>query len=225
MDEISQGGGQPQSLPAVVGNLGVLAAGTATLSHSHVVEDIAGIDIEFLASVLDRDEAAVERTWFLEFPSNNAEPTYRRYPLELEGVEAMGAPSWLVVGEDGAVSVAADGMYACDYAQEAVVEGVAGTVLSDYYVTFTLYWPGGGSTATKVEYGTKSSNRKPATVDGAWGAAPTHTAEVMAAGSATPMAAASPYVYSSDTAFGGEVWRPSEGSVRITEHLTIKRIH
>lgn len=225
MDEIIEGGGQLQSLPAVIGNLGVLAAETAPLSHSHVVEDVAGIDIEFLASVLDRDEAAVERTWFLEFPSNNGNSTYRRYPMELEGVGAMGATSWLVVGEDGAVSVAADGVYACDYAQEAVVEGVAGTVLSDYYVTFTLYWPGGGSTATTVEYGTKSSNRKPATVDGAWSAEPTHTAEVMAAGSATPMAAASPYVYSSDTAFGGEMWHPSEGSVKITEYLTIKRIH
>lgn len=204
----------------------MLAAGTAPLSHSHVVEDIAGIDIEFLASVLDRDEAAVERTWFLEFPSNNGQSTYRRYPLELEGVEALVAPSWLVVGEDGAVSVASDGVYACDYAQEAVAEGVAGTVLRDYYVTFTLDFPGGGSANADVKYGSPSgNNKKPATVDGAWGARPTHTLEVMAAGSATPMAAASPYVHSSDTAFGGEMWSPSEGSVRITEHLTIKRIH
>ena len=42
MDEISQGGGQPQSLPAVMGDLGVLAAGKSPLEHFHAPEEILG---------------------------------------------------------------------------------------------------------------------------------------------------------------------------------------
>lgn len=62
MSEINQGGGQPQSLPAVVGDLGVLAAGKSPLEHSHAADEIMGFGDAARAASLPETVIDVDRS-------------------------------------------------------------------------------------------------------------------------------------------------------------------
>mgnify|MGYP000847163912 CR=1 FL=1 len=62
MDEIIEGGGQPQSLPAVVGDLGVLAAGKSPIEHSHAPEEILGFGDAAMAASLPETVIDVDRS-------------------------------------------------------------------------------------------------------------------------------------------------------------------
>lgn len=229
MSEINQGGGQPQSLPAVIGNLGVLAAGTARSDHLHPVEDIAGIDIDYLAGILDKDACTVTRTWRHDF-ADNADATVigtaTRTNFDLVGVVADRSPYWLSVDDAGA-TVAADGSYLVDYWHEVeVLEGMSGRIdsTSHLYGGLNIAASSGISVNPSVTISGVLVSYTPKVYKGEVKG----IAEIVAAGWQTPLIDAVPYAsghcrYPNNN--GSHGWLPNTGVIEITETLKIKRIH
>lgn len=109
MNEIIEGGGQPQCLPAVVGNLGVLAAGTAPLEHSHVWEDMVGDDPSRLLEVLDNDVATAEMVW--EATINGHTSNSNNASTNLKFVSCAVTSGTFLSSDSNGVYVSDDGLY------------------------------------------------------------------------------------------------------------------
>ena len=127
MSEINQGGGQPQSLPAVVGNLGVLAAETAPLSHSHVWDDMVGNDPSRLLEVLENDVSTAEMVW--EATINGSTSNSINATTKLTFVSCTVTSGALLSSDSEGVCVSKDGLYRQTVTGRIATEnGVVGAV-------------------------------------------------------------------------------------------------